>query len=322
MLQARGFDAHSDTSYTPPPESFATRFPYGWRYVLKPSVPGEENYDQIPLTLEDLRNPQLGDQVPQRHAHSQPIVDLVSSLKTYYAKDPSMGVFTDLIMDWGIPGLLGAAPDIAIVPNLKDKEADRGIFKVVVEGTRPCLVIEVMSPGYSGDDTNKVTLSAQAGIAEYLLIKPDLTHEIPRYELSGYRLESGVYQPLVPNERGQLLSQTLQLWFEVSDQGRQVRVTDVRTGRPLLTQIEEATARLAAEARAEAEAEARAQTEAARQQEQAARLAAEARAEAEPEARAQTEAARQQEQAARLAAEARAEALEKRLQELEELRSC
>jgi Uma2 family endonuclease len=273
---------------------------------MKPSVNGEDNYDQIPLTLEDLQHPQLGDQVPQRNAHSQPIVDLMGSLKTHYAQDPSIGVFTDLIMNWGIPGLSDAAPDIAIIPHLqRHKEADRGIFKVVDEGTRPCLVMEVMSPGSPGDDTNKVTLYAQAGIAEYLLIKPDLTDEIPRYELSGYRLESGVYQPLVPNERGQLLSQTLQLWFEVCDQGRQVRVTDVRTKRPLLTQIE---------------------TEEARQQEQAARLVAEARAQAEAEAHAQTEAARQQEQTARLAAEARAQAeaearvlLEKRLQELEEL---
>jgi Uma2 family endonuclease len=264
MLQARGFDAHSETSYTPPPETFATRFPYGWRYVLKPSLHGEDNYDQIPLTAADLLNPQLGDQVPQRNAHFQAVVDLVGSLKTYYANDPNIGVFGDLIMDWGIPGLSGAAPDIAIIPNLQRKPADRGIFKVVDEGTRPCLVMEVMSPGYLGDDTNKVTLYAQAGIAEYLLIKPDLTHEIPRYELSGYRLESGVYQPLAPNERGQLLSQTLQLWFEVADQGQQVRVTDVRTGQPLLTQIEEAAARLAAEARAQAEAEAHAQTEAAR----------------------------------------------------------
>ena len=306
MLQARGFDAQSEASYPPPPESFATRFPYGWRYVMKPSLNGADNYDQIPLTLADLQNPQLGDQVPQRHAHSQPLVDLVSSLKTYYAKDPSIGVFTDLIMDWGILGLSGAAPDIAIIPNLKrHKEADRGTFKVVDEGTRPSLVMEVMSPGSPGDDTNKVTLYAQAGIAEYLLLKPDLTHELPRYELSGYRLESGVYQPLVPDARGRLLSRTLQLGFEVIDQGRQVRVTDVRTGRPLLTPIEEAAARLAAEARAQAETEARAQTEA---------------------ARVQTEAARQQEQAARLAAEARAQAeaearvrLEKRLQELEAL---
>jgi hypothetical protein len=85
-----------------------------------------------------------------------------------------------------------------------------------------------------------------------LLIKLDLTHELPHYELVGYRLESGVYQPLAPDDRGRLLSQTLQLWFEVADQGRRVRVTDARRGQPLLTQIEEAAARLAAEARAQA----------------------------------------------------------------------
>jgi hypothetical protein len=79
-----------------------------------------------------------------------------------------------------------------------------------------------------------------------------------------------------------LLSQTLQLQFEVSDQGRQVRVTDLRTGQRLLTPVETQEAWLAAEARATT-------LETARQQEQAARLAAEARAQAEATARAELE---------------------------------
>lgn len=33
MLQARGFDAHPETSYTPPKETAVNRFPYGWRWV-------------------------------------------------------------------------------------------------------------------------------------------------------------------------------------------------------------------------------------------------------------------------------------------------
>jgi hypothetical protein len=188
-----------------------------------------------------------------------------------------MGVFGDLIMDWGIPGLEGPAPDIAIIPNVKQKEADRGTFKVAQEGTRPGVVIEVMSPGHPGDDTDKVTIYERAGIAEYFLIKPHLERELPYYSLRGYRLVNGVYRQ-IPTKKGRLLSQTLQLWFEVTDQGRQVRLTEVATGRRLLTQIETEAARLAAEARAEAEATARAQTEAARQQERAARLVAEARA--------------------------------------------
>jgi Uma2 family endonuclease len=299
MLQAKGFDTQSNTSYTPPTVTEGNRFPYGWRYVTKQLPTGEESYDQIPLTANDLLNPQLGDQVPQNNVHFQVIVDLVATLKTYYANDSSMGVFGDLIMDWGIAGLSGPAPDIAIIPKVKQKEVDRGTFKVAQEGTRPCLVIEVMSPGYPGDDTAKVKIYERAGIAEYFLIKPRVKRGVAHYELRGYRLTEGVYQPIPPAGWGTvLLSQTLQLRFEVENQGRQVRITEVQTGQRLLTPTETEEARLAAEARAT-------MLETARQQEQAARLAAEVRAQA-AETRAQTEAT------------ARTE-LETRLRELENL---
>jgi Uma2 family endonuclease len=280
MLQAKGFEVPSSPSYKPPHVPVVNPFLYGWRYVKKLSPTGEELDDPIPLTAEDLLNPQLGDQVPQRNAHFQAILDLASCLKTHYAKDPTVGVFGDLIMDWGIPGLPGPAPDLAIIPNLKHKEADRGTFKVVDEGTRPGLVIEVTSPGYSGDETKKVEIYAKAGIPEYFLIKPHTERDVPYYEPSGYRLDAGVYLPLAPDAQGRWFCQTLQLWFELEDQGRMVRVTDARTGKRLLMPVETEAARLVAEARAEAEAQARLQTEVARQQEQAGRLAAEAQARA------------------------------------------
>jgi Uma2 family endonuclease len=293
MLQAKGFEAQTGTtSLARPSVTAPSQFPYGWRYVIKRSPTGDETYDQIPLTAADLLNPQLGDQVPQRHEHFQVIVDLVAILKAHYANVPTMGVFGDLIMDWGIPGLSGPAPDIAIIPNVKQKDAVGGIFRVTEQGTRPCLVIEVLSPGYPGDDTDKVKIYERAGIPEYFLIRPRLEHGEPHYELSGYQLSDGVYCPLLPTPWGSMLtSQTLQLRFEVADQGRQLRVTDLQTGQRLLTLTE---------------------TEAARRQEQAARLAATV--------------ALQQEQATRLVAEARAEAeakargeLETRLRELETL---
>jgi len=261
MLQAKGFEAWTETSAAPPAAMAENRLPYGWRYVKKRLPTGQEVYEQIPLTAEDLLNPQEDDQVPQRNEHFQPIVDLVGSLKTYYAKDPTMGVFGDLIMDWGIPGLSKSAPDIAIVPNVKQKDAARGTFYVAQEGTRPGVVIEVMSPGSAVTDTdNKLTLYERAGIAEYFLIEPHIERELPYYSLHGYRLVKGVYRR-IPAKKGRLLSQTLQLWFEVADQGRQVRVTEVATGRRLLTPIETEEARLAAEARADAEAKARAELE-------------------------------------------------------------
>jgi Uma2 family endonuclease len=268
MLQARGVDAYIDTSPIPPTATEENPFPYGWRYVTKRLPTGEEVHDQIPLTTYDLLNPQLDDQVPQRDEHFQLVVDLVASLKTHYTKDPSMGVFSDLIMDWGISGLSKPAPDIAVVPHIKRKHIGRDSFNVAQEGTRPCLIIEVMSPEYPGDDTDKMDIYSQAGVAEYFLIEPYLVQEVPHYELRGYRLEQGVYRQIAADDRGRVLSQTLQLWFEVENQGRQVRMTEVRIGRRLLTQVEteearlqEQQARLAAEARADAEAKARAELE-------------------------------------------------------------
>jgi hypothetical protein len=209
-----------------------------------------------------------------------------------------MGVFGDLIMDWGIPGLSQAAPDIALVPNVKQKDAARGTFDVAQEGTRPCVVIEVMSPGSAVTDTDhKLTLYERAGIAEYFLIQPHIERELPYYSLHGYRLVKGVYRR-IPAKKRRLLSQTLQLWLELADQGRQVRVTEVATGQRLLTQVETERARLAAE-------EARLAAEEARLAAEEARLTAEARAKT-AEAHALVEAT------------ARAE-LEQRLRELESL---
>lgn len=326
MLQARGVEATTDTVASPktPPE---TPFPYGWRYVKRTLPTGRELYDQIPLTAADLLNPQLEDQVPQRDEHLQAILDLMGSLKIHYAKDLTTGVFSDLIMDWGIPGLAKPAPDIAIVPHLKTgKHLVRSMFKVADEGTRPSLIIEVMSPGYPVDDTDKVTIYARAGIPEYFLIQPYPVQGVPHYKLFGYQQEAGQYRRIPVGDGGPLISHTLQLQFEIADQGRCVKVTDLRTGRPLLTPIETEDARQREQKARQRERKARQREREARLQEQQARFEAEARAQKEADARAQAEVARLQEQQARFAAEAHAQAeadaraqLENRLRELEEL---
>jgi hypothetical protein len=48
MLQARGFDAQTDTSPASRKMTEENRFPYGWRYVKKRLPTGAEVYDQIP----------------------------------------------------------------------------------------------------------------------------------------------------------------------------------------------------------------------------------------------------------------------------------
>jgi len=180
-------------------------------------------------------------------------------------------------------------------------------FDVVKQGTRPCLIIEIMSPNYPGDDTAKVRIYERAGVREYIILNPHAEDMSLPFELTGYRLVRGKYRKIIPDPDGCFLSRSTGVRFGLGPDGREVIMTNAVTGEKLLSNKEEYDARHAAEVRAEQEAkarqiaEARAEQEAkARQQEAEARQIAEARAEQEAEAR-------QQEAEARQIAEARAE---------------
>ena len=64
-------------------------------------------------------------------------------------------VFGDLIVKWGITGLRQHCPDVCVVFGLRDKERDRSKLIVPEEGTKPAIVIEVVSPRYRTADRQK-----------------------------------------------------------------------------------------------------------------------------------------------------------------------
>jgi hypothetical protein len=218
----------------------------------------------------------------------------------------------------------------------RDKELNRTSFYVEEEGTRPCLVLEVVSPRYPGDDTTKVQIYQQAGVAEYFIFNPQAEADEPT--LQGYHLVGGVYRPITADSKGRLLSRTTGLWFEVSGSGQELLFTDVATGELLLSEDEvraalveakiraeeaeffadEAKARAAAAELSANEAEARADEAEARAAEAEARAAEEAARAQEAEARAQEAEARAAEEAARVKeVEARAAEEAARAQEAE-----
>lgn len=233
-------------------------FPYGWRYVMETLPNGKLTYYEIPLTATDLLDPQLGDQVVQHSTHQRSNNELFDMLDNHYEDIPTIAVFNDLKMKWGIAGLKEPAPDIAVVPNIKNKELGRSSFDVVTEGTRPCLVVEMMSDGYPGDDVEKVKIYEQAGVEEYIIINPHSNSPKPYYEMWGYRRNSvGKYQPIEPDTQGRIFSQTTQLWFSIEDFGQRLGVKDALTGKWLLTAKEEKSARIKAEAKVLEETKAR-----------------------------------------------------------------
>jgi Uma2 family endonuclease len=295
---------------TPPIVKSAEKPPsfYGWRYLTK-TLPGGQTIEyQVALTAEDLLHPQEDDQVPQRIIHAQCSIDIFDMLKNHYHDDPTAGVFYDLIIEWGIPNLAEPSPDIVVIPNLKKKiDPHVGRFKVKEEGTRPNLVIEIVSPSTgSSDYRDKVDIYEQAGVKEYILIDPHSKRANPYFEIKGYRLDGQRYRLVKPDETGCLLSETTQVWFCLVDNAQGIQLKDAKTGRWLLNASGEHEARIEAEAdakqaniRAEKEMKARQQAEIkakeaeikakqetkARQEEQKARQQAETRAEQEAKAR-------------------------------------
>ena len=234
----------------------ADPFRYGsrWQRVRLPS--GEVTEQQIPLTPEDLLDPQLGDEVTQSGPHAKILTLLNPLLDKRFAQDPEVLVLFDMKILWGIPGLPDPSLDLAVVRGIRDKDAERSVFNVVEEGVRPCLIIEVVS--YSdaamsrNDHETKVELYQRVGIPEYLIVDPSFSPEDP-LRLTGYRLAAdGRYRRMEPDSRGRLLSETTDLFFAPSEDRRTIRVGDAVTGEWLLTPSEEEEARKAAEGRARA----------------------------------------------------------------------
>ncbi|HEV2852928.1 MAG TPA: Uma2 family endonuclease [Thermoanaerobaculia bacterium] len=234
-------------------------FFYGYRlkHVHLPS--GEEIEQQIPLTPEDLLDPQPGDVVGQSRRHFELRFLLSGFLERHYSSRKDVYVAVDMKMLWGIPGLPEPAPDIAVIQGVGEDD-NREDFDVVEEGTRPCLVIEIVSSKDSetrrNDYERKVEIYQKVGIPEYLILDPPTAYTEHRLLMTGYRLRpDDRYRRIEPDAEGRLLSETTQLLFGVAEDGRTLKVIDAATGERLLT-CEEMEAALAREAEARKAAEA------------------------------------------------------------------
>jgi Uma2 family endonuclease len=309
-----------------PEAAEADRYRYGWRYESRTRPDGTEEYVQVPLTVEDLLHPKEGDCIPENTAHQQERAYLYDVLQARVLDRPTMRVFSDCLIDWGVPDLGNHSPDISAFENVRDRERKWGIFPVAQEGARPLLNIEIVSP----DDrdprrrTNDVVIKLehyhQAGVPLYLIV--DQEEEDGPRRLRGYRDTPNRYVPLIPDAEGRLLLEPFGILIGLRED--RIVCYDAVTkeeilGYPELNQAmqTEAEARKMAEEQVASE---RADAQAAR--EQTARERAEAQVAREQAAaeRSRAQAAEQQAAAERARAEAEAQSralLEVRVRELE-----
>ncbi|MDW8146671.1 MAG: Uma2 family endonuclease [Roseiflexaceae bacterium] len=310
----------TQTAVNPPQTNAPAEDPfrYGWRLVLRPTPENPHHLEQVPLTLEDVLHPEVGDFIVHSDRHETDRMYLTEVLRARLEPSGIAIVLSDVRIAWDVPDLRAHGPDVMVIPGIRERR-NWSTFEVAVEGVRPALIIEITSPETRTNDLEiKVEHYARAGVAQYVIVDDIGRGGDRQLRLLNYRLEAGVYRLRSPDAAGRVHLAIANLWLGVEGDHvvcydeRGVAFDDYVT---VVRQAAEAEARArqeaearAAEARARQEAEARARQEAeARAAEARARQEAEARARQEAEARAAEARARQEAEArARQEAEARA----------------
>ncbi|MGB9751927.1 Uma2 family endonuclease [Roseiflexus castenholzii] len=282
-------------------------FRYGWRFVPRPTPDDPHHLEQVPLTLEDVLHPEVGDFIVHSDRHETDRMYLTAVLRARLEEAGVAIVLSDVRIAWDIPDLRPHGPDVMVIPGIRERQ-DWSTFEVAVEGARPALIIEITSPETRVNDLErKVEHYARAGVAQYVIVdNMSRGGRERRLRLLDYRLEGDAYRQYPPDAAGRVHLVIANLWLVIE---RDHVVCYDERGVPFGS--------YATVVRQAAEAAARAQREAERAQREAEARAAEARARHEAEERAQREAERAQREAqARAEVEARLRALEEELHRL------
>jgi hypothetical protein len=250
---------------TPPAPAEADLYRYGWRYVKRTLPEGTVEFDQIPLTLEDVLHPQFEDVIPQNSAHGKDRCYLFDVLNCRVAEDATALVLSDVLVVWDIAGLRPHSPDLSVIFGVREPHRNINSFDVATERTWPTLVIEIVSPHCRDNDVIiKVEHYYRARVPLYVIV--DRQRVEGPIRLVGYRYTPSGYEPMPLDDQGRLRLEAFGLWL--GTRGNRVVCYDSATGRELgdYTRLsddwEAAEARAAEEGRGRQEAEARARAEA------------------------------------------------------------
>ena len=237
----------------------------------------------IPLQREpEIEYPESdGKPMAESPIHLKVMLHCIEALEDHFAGAPDVYVSGNMLLYYEQGKRSSVAPDVFVVHGVP-KEGDRDVYLLWREGKAPCFVLEVTSKSTrEEDEISKKSRYAQLGVEEYFLFDPRGEYLHPRFQ--GLRLTGGTYQRLRLARDGGLTSRTLGICFQ--PQGRSLRMTDVKTGRLLLTYEEWKAKAQAAEERTEAESVARRAAEERAEAAEKQAEAAEKRAEAESAAR-------------------------------------
>ena len=120
-------------------------FRYGWRYVKTVKPDGTVDYEQVPLTLEDLLFPEEGDFTVQLESHRRDWVFLNLVFNVQLADDPSSVVLADCRVDFNLPGVRPLGPDVVVIQGVK-RHCDWATLDLAAEGRTLHLPLRWLRP--------------------------------------------------------------------------------------------------------------------------------------------------------------------------------
>src|SRR5215203_5865491 len=118
---------------TPPTPTDPDRDPYfyGWRMVPEWNKDGVHEWKKVPLTAWDVLHPEEDDFIVQSDEHDRDCHYLKDAFEAVLRGRPGVEFFTDLRIDWQVPGLGAHGPDIIVFEGLNTPwKASRGTFPV------------------------------------------------------------------------------------------------------------------------------------------------------------------------------------------------
>ena len=184
--------------------------------------------------------------------HAEQIATLSDQLKRYFAINELVHIGVDSFIYYREGDITKfVAPDIHIVLGV-DKYPLRRSFYTWAEGAAPVSVFEFLSDSTAHQDRHEkvgVYLN-DIGVQEYFIHQPELKKPA---EFQGWRRGiSGNIVEIVPDAKGGLFSEALNLWFRWEEQQHShVRLLRpyLPDGTPITTSMEEHHLRVAAETR-------------------------------------------------------------------------
>ena len=190
---------------------------YGWRFVEVRRADGSEDFEQVPLTEEDVLHPKDGDYIVHSTAHAYDLKYLSDVFEALLASRLRAAVLSDCGVDLNLPRIKHVSPDIAVFFGVA-QQRDWSIFDVAAEHAQAALIIEVTSASTRKQDFGrKLKYYHRAGVQVYVIVDAYIENKTQRrLELIGYCFAPAGYERIPLNANGRLWLEAVGVWLGVS----------------------------------------------------------------------------------------------------------